>query len=296
LEAIQNAPPKEILLFKMGLNETLYGPVYCDESSIKACIAFDGMMRRDLCIDFNHNTEQPPTHQSPETQQAAGWFSLRSDERGLWASAPKYMRDYLGEGIYWTPYGKDKIMGGGYRYDSPSALVEDRGDGNFYVKAITSCALTNKPAKIGFEPILFGAPKMEKLILFCQQLFGVTTEDDLIKALGTQTAEIRTQKIEQILLEHKDRFQPEERESLFKIGALDHELLKANLAARKVNFTAPAATAPVVQPLRAVSPIVPQPPARPAGKPFAEMNYKERHLAANGDPALYEELIKTATK
>jgi len=108
---------------------------YLDEEGAREIIAAFGARKRDMVIDYEH--------QSLELRQApaAGWITalVWKGPDGLWANAS------------WTPQAAEYLRNREYRYYSPVMFIDPA---TRRVKSLVNVALTNTPAMNDLRPIV----------------------------------------------------------------------------------------------------------------------------------------------
>jgi phage I-like protein len=127
--------PTEIKLFDVGENETSKGTFIYDPSvSLKHPNGWD-----KLAFDIDHLSFQNDT--TPELRSAYGWFKLKADETGVWATE-----------IEWSERIKPILQNKGFRFVSPAFNTISKESN--VIGEIINVALTNIPATLNMTPII----------------------------------------------------------------------------------------------------------------------------------------------
>jgi phage I-like protein len=138
LAALGTEPPKRVLLFKWGANDSDYGPVYLTRPEAEAAIKANG--NRGIMFDLEHmslNRDDASKHYDPRAMGHADRLGL--DDVGMWA-----------EDITWTEEGDGRIRRRETRFTSPAFDVDEKQR----VIAITNCAITALPATRNITPLV----------------------------------------------------------------------------------------------------------------------------------------------
>jgi hypothetical protein len=136
--------PKEVRLFRRGLNETTKGTFLFDDAAATAVMAAYRKQSVDLMIDLDH--ESLGDHIRPDSGDARGWAQLEVRSGELWLTS-----------IRWTPDGLSRLSRKTHRYLSPCFRI---GEDSRIVE-IVNVALVAMPATHG-APALVAASKTTK--------------------------------------------------------------------------------------------------------------------------------------
>lgn len=123
------------------------GPFRLDAQAFEEIIAnFKSTANRMIPVDYEHASEQDPTHGSIPVSgaPAQGWIKeLAIRDGNLWGL------------VEWLPQAREQIRAGQYRYLSPAIRFgsKDRVTGRNIGARMTSAALTNEPFLDGMEPL-----------------------------------------------------------------------------------------------------------------------------------------------
>lgn len=178
-------PPKEIRLFRAGLNQTTKGEFLFDDVAAGAIMEAYAQCptHPDLMMDYGHDSLKPSG--PVERHEAAGWFKLEMRNGELWATD-----------IRWVDEVADKIRAKKYRFYSP-AFTPSANEPLRPVRVV-NCAITNLPATIGLQPLVaaseFDNSMMQKI---CEMLGldpATCTEQDVMTALATMQKEMAEMK------------------------------------------------------------------------------------------------------
>jgi phage I-like protein len=136
-----------VLLLREGLNIFKKGGeiirLWFDSKSFDSIMEETRLRRVDIPCDYEHQSEAPPQSRPNGPVPSAGWIDYKAGlewEKGVGLFAT----------VKWTDKALEMIRSGEYRYYSP-ALNFDPDSGR--VTAITSLALTNRPATLNQKAI-----------------------------------------------------------------------------------------------------------------------------------------------
>ncbi|MFO1417246.1 MAG: phage protease [Methylotetracoccus sp.] len=147
------------------------GPWRIDAAAAATLIARDAPRRKDMVIDYEHQTLLSRENGRPAP--AAGWItpvSLEWRDDGLYAV-----------GVRWTPRARSMIAGDEYRYLSPVFLHDEAGT----AVQLVNVALTNQPAIDELRPVVLAAasrsipinPETTPMLKAVRDLLGLTAEN-----------------------------------------------------------------------------------------------------------------------
>lgn len=104
--SMSNEPPKEILFFKAGWNDTQKGKFLFDDKAARSVMAAYQRHGVDCMIDLEHLSLDPSAENYDPDARA--WYKLNVRDGALWATE-----------VEWTPDGEDRLRTKKQRYISP---------------------------------------------------------------------------------------------------------------------------------------------------------------------------------
>lgn len=140
VELAGDTPPKEIRLFKAGVNTTLKGDFLFDAAASKAVIEAYAAHKTDVAFDYAHAMIREGVR--PQDQIAAGWCKLEVRNGELWAVD-----------IKWTEAASAGIAAKEWRYCSP-LFFWDATTNPRRILELRNIALTNVPATDDAAPLV----------------------------------------------------------------------------------------------------------------------------------------------
>ena len=136
LPRVGQKAPREVRLFKWGVNQTTKGAFTLTKASAAAALADFTAQGHALCWDFDHAMF---TAADPQHRIAAGSCRLAVRADGLWAVD-----------IEWTAKAKAAIEAGEWAFCSPALRFNAKRE----ITGVRNVALTNLPATHGATPLL----------------------------------------------------------------------------------------------------------------------------------------------
>ncbi len=124
-------PPKEIRLFKAGLNHSLKGPVLFDEKAAADVMASWKAMGHSLTIDYDHGSIRKDAIDPSKSGKSAGRFDLELRDGELWAV-----------NIRWAPEAEAAIRREEWPFISPAFASDATGRPTL----VLNFGLTGNPA------------------------------------------------------------------------------------------------------------------------------------------------------
>lgn len=219
--------PDWILVVPAGAVKTLKGDFVCDGPAMEATIAAFLGLKRDLVIDYEHQTQTTVLNGQPAP--AAGWIKeLAARDVGLCAR------------VEWTERAAGYIASREYRYLSP--VIEVR-PGDRRVVEFYSAALTNDPAIVGMNPIANRRnneeePMKDKLAELLGLKAEATDEEFIAAVQGLKEFQSGTVAVLELkaptVSDVKGTVLALRQAPVGMVPAAEHEALKAQLARRDV--------------------------------------------------------------
>lgn len=159
----ERVAPTEFRLFVFGTNRSDQGDFVFDQESAEAVMEEWGRQRRDLVIDYEHQSLAKPPIKAP----AAGWFVPEVRPDGLWATI-----------VRWTSEARNLIETAQYRFFSPGFQYETKTG---RIIKVINAGLTNNPS-------LYGLPAL--VAASSRPLEEDTTMPDENEKIATLTAQV----------------------------------------------------------------------------------------------------------
>lgn len=128
-------PPRELRLFRVGVNQSLKGPFVFDAAAAREVMATYQAMGHPLAIDYDHGSIQKDAIDPSQSGKSAGRFDLELRGGELWAV-----------NIRWSPAADAAIRREEWPFISPAFQSDEEGR----VFLVLNFALTSNPAL--FEP------------------------------------------------------------------------------------------------------------------------------------------------
>jgi phage I-like protein len=128
--SMSNEPPKEILFFKAGWNETQKGKFLFDDQAARDVMAAYERHGVDCMIDLEHLSLDPEAENYDPDARA--WYKLSVRDGALWATE-----------VEWTPDGEDRLRNKKQRYISPFFEFDPKTK---RIKAVFNAGLVAVPA------------------------------------------------------------------------------------------------------------------------------------------------------
>ena len=159
--------PTEILLFAAGLTTTTKGPVVYDvEAGVMVLEAFQRRGLDRIPIDIAHGMLEHGG--TTEQHKAFGWFKLRADETGLYATD-----------IEWTDEGRALVESRAFRFFSPVILHDQASR----VVEVINLALTNLPATNNQRPLVAERDPVKEQAIKLLSLAADASDEDITGAI-----------------------------------------------------------------------------------------------------------------
>lgn len=180
-------PRSEFLLVPTGavtLDQPARGHEFrFSRAQAEAAVQWFAARRRELVIDYEHQTFDEFNRRPDGLSIAAGWIGgLEARPDGLWATR-----------VRWTPTATRFLVNGEYKYYSPVILWRDEAQTQF--KALGPVALTNDPSMDGVQPLV-AARKLtdaeavstfnRDISALVQTQGGATMDEKVLAALGLE--------------------------------------------------------------------------------------------------------------
>ena len=147
LSLVNDEPPKEIRIFKAGINDSRKGPALFDDEAARLVMAAYKQHGADLMFDLEHlSLDDTAPNYDPD---ARGWSNL--ELRAAKKPVPGAQYDLFGTAVRWTEDGDQRLRKKTQRYISPAFVVDTKSR---RVVELVNVAITALPATDKLTPLV----------------------------------------------------------------------------------------------------------------------------------------------